>query len=425
MNTTTTTIGNWSDVNITTPIDVGLNVTSGGGSAGGGARFLPWDNPRNIISQKLSDDIAEVCECYLFPILTVAGVVGNICSLIVLMQKKLRNSTTSIILIGLAYSDALFLVTNSVRESSCIIDRFDPLLADVISATTFYYMHYLKTAFSRTSTILVVLISVERVIAVGFPLKARIWITKPKIIIAVVACYITSFAILAGYPPQYTYVYYGDKPFIAYTQFALDNADSLKVYNNYILPISLRHVPVILVFSLNTAIIVLLRRSKRFQMSSASQDAKRNDELKKVTRMLLTVAIVYLICLLPGDIFLRCAIEIPDFQFYRAYHNLFLAVSDICLLFEMFNSCINFVIYMVLNRNFYDVYVRLFCCYVPFIRDRMSTLTSRSSTSNSRKTKETSVTENPGGSAEISESRLANIAEGGHMNKGLDPIPSA
>ncbi|KAH3877072.1 probable G-protein coupled receptor B0563.6 [Dreissena polymorpha] len=350
--------------------------------------YLPWNNPQNIISKKTADSITDSLQCYVLPILTVIGILGNICSLIVLFQKKLRTSTTTMILIGLAFSDTCFLATNMVRKSSCIISHYDKLLSEIVSNTTFYYMHYLKTAFSRVSTFLVVLISLERVIAVGLPLKAKTLITKRRILAGVIACYVIAFGGLAAYPPQYTYTFVGKRPFIAYTDFAKNNVESLKIYNDYFLPIGFRHIPVVIVFLLNTVIIVLVHRSNRFQKTASVQDSKRKDDQKKITRMLLTVDIVYLICLLPGDIFLRCSIEIPEFQYFRSQHNLFLAISDITLLFEMINSCINFVIYMVLNRNFYDTYMRLFCCYLPYIR----TIVRRrpqSDTEASMKTKET------------------------------------
>lgn len=335
-------------------------------------RYFPWENPLNIMTKKISDDITSALQCIVFPVITAVGILGSILSLIVLFQKNLRNSTTSIVLIGLAFSDLCFLVTNFVRKSTCIFKEYDQLLADEINATTFFYMFYLKTSFSRVSTLIVVLISVERLIAVAFPLKVKQIVTKKRMIASVMSIYALVFGSLSALPLQYTYTYIRGKPYISQTKFATENAVPLKAYNEYFLPIVFRYIPVIIVITLNTVIIYLVRQSKRFQNTVGKQDQKRKDEQRKITRMLLSVAIIFLICLLPGDLLLLCSSTIDGFEFFGTYHNLFMVLSDLCLMFEMINSSVNFITYMILNRNFYDTYVRLFCCCRNTIRMRRS-----------------------------------------------------
>lgn len=389
-NVSESTLGsNISDVSFSDNMTATTEATNFGGGNGGGApvRYFPWANPLNIMTQEASDEITETLQCYIFPIITLVGLAGNILSLIVLLQKNMRTSTTSIILTGLAISDAMFLVTNAVRKSTCIISRFDDLASDTLNATTFYFMFYLKTSFSRVSTVIVVLISIERLVAVAFPLKVKTWVTRPRMLVAVILSYIVTFGGLAALPPQYTYVYRGKKPYISLTPFAAENKKALEVYNEYFLPIAFRHIPVLIVLILNSTIIFLLGRSKRFHKQASKQDSKRSDEQKKITRMLLSVAIVFLICLLPGDILLISSLAVEGFQFYGTYHNLFMAISDICLMFEMLNSCINFVIYMFLNKNFNDTFMKLFCCCIRYVRSKEGGTIS----TKSRRTMETSA----------------------------------
>ncbi|XP_060593371.1 allatostatin-A receptor-like [Ruditapes philippinarum] len=377
------------DDNYTTSVtSMNGTTTSNPGNAGGGGavRYFPWDNPQNIMTKEMSDDITSTLQCYVFPVVTIVGIIGCLLSLIVLLQKKLRNSTTTIVLVGLAFSDMLFLVTNFIRKSTCIIRQYDELLADEINATTFYYMFYMKTAFSRVSTLLVVLISVERLIAVAFPLKVKQIVTKQRMMAAVVFLYVLVFGSLAGLPPQYTYTYIRGKPYISQTKFATENAEPLKIYNEYFLPIAFRYIPVLIVLTLNITIITILSQSQRFQKNVSSQDPKRREEQRKITRMLLSVAIIFLICLLPGDLLLLISSIVDGFEFFGTYHNLFLVLSDICLLFEMVNSSVNFITYMVLNRNFFDTYVSLFCGCLRTIR--AGKMTSSGTQKPSRNTKE-------------------------------------
>ena len=316
------------------------------------------------MTKQTSDDVTFCLQCIVFPILTIFGLLGSGLSLIILLQTKIRNSTTSIVLIGLSISDCCFLITNMARKSTCIIRQYDKLAADTFNAMSFGGLFYTKTAFSRVSTLLVVLISFERLIAVAFPLQVRSLITKPRMVAAVIACYIIPFAFCAGLPPQYTYTFIRGRPYIAQTHFALDNVDSLKIYNEYFLVISLRYIPVILVIILNTLIIILFKRSRQFQnkqAGSSEAEVARQQQERKLTRMLLSVALIFLVCLLPGDAVLLISGINTKFSFFGTYHNFFLVISDLSLLFEIINSSINFIIYMVLNKLFYETYKSLFC----------------------------------------------------------------
>lgn len=316
------------------------------------------------MTKETSDDITYCLQCIVFPILTIFGLLGTSLSLVVLLQKKLRSSTTSVVLIGLAISDFCFLITNMARKSTCIIRQYDNLAADTYNAMAFGGLFYTKTAFSRVSTLLVVLISFERLIAVALPLQVRSLITKPRMIVAVIICYIIPFAFCAALPPQYTYTIIRGRPYIAQTQFSLINADSLKIYNEYFLTISLRYIPVILVLILNTVIVILFKRSRKFQnkqVVKSEADRVRQEQERKLTRMLLSVALIFLVCLLPGDFVLLISGINSKFSFFGTYHNFFLVISDLSLLFEIINSSINFIIYMVLNKLFFETYQSLFC----------------------------------------------------------------
>ena len=355
-----------------------------------GGGFIPWDNPENIMTKQLSDDITYCLQCIIFPIFTVFGLVGTSLSLIVLFQPKLRNSTTSIVLIGLAISDSCFLITNMARKSTCIIRQYDKLMADTFNAMSFGWLFYTKTAFSRVSTLLVVAISIERLLAVVVPLKVRSLVTKPRMIAAVIACYIIPFVFCVGLPPQYTYTFIRGRPYIAQTDFAKDNVDVLKVYNEYFLVITLRYIPVVLVIIFNTVIIIMFKKGRKFQnksVANSEREAARLREESKLTRMLLSVALVFLVCLLPGDIVLLISGINAKFSFFGTYHNFFLVISDLSLMFEIINSSVNFIIYMVLNKLFFETYNSLFC------RCLNRTNEPKKSATASRETKSTNITE--------------------------------
>ncbi|KAK3592054.1 hypothetical protein CHS0354_019310 [Potamilus streckersoni] len=330
--------------------------------------FLPWDNPSNVISKELAVEITFFLECLIFPILTISGLTGNVISLVILLQSKMR-TPTGICLTSLTISDSLFLVTNMMRKSTCIIDRFNTLVSNNFNATSFAALFYLKLSFSRITTWITVLISVERLIAVIFPLKAKIWITKRRMLAASIFIYVTTLASISPIAAQYKVDYFYDQKlkaesaYIATSDFYNNNKDGLKIHNEYFLTIVFRYIPMLLMIILNAGIAITLGRGRRWRntMQLSSNNEQRVREEKRVTIMLLVVAVIFLLCLTPGDVLLIVSDIIKGFRFLGTQHNIFLVLSDVSLLFEIFNSSVNFIIYMAWNKQFNAIYRKLFC----------------------------------------------------------------
>ncbi|KAL3869107.1 hypothetical protein ACJMK2_041832 [Sinanodonta woodiana] len=348
------------------------------------AVFLPWDNPSNIISKELSDEITFLLECLVFPILTIFGLTGNITSLVILLHSKMR-TPSGICLASLTISDTLFLITNMMRKSTCIIDRINTLVSSNFNATSFAALFYLKLSFSRITTWITVLISVERLIAVILPLKVKMLVTKRRMLAASIFIYVTTLASISPIAAQYKVGYVYDpklKTEIAYistSDFYNNNINSLKIHNEYFLTIVFRYIPMILMVILNVVIAITLGRGRRWRntMQLFGRNEQRLKEETRITIMLLVVAVIFLLCLTPGDVLLIASDVITGFRFLGTQHNIFLVLSDVSLLFEIFNSSVNFVIYMTWNKQFNTIYMNWFCkCMHKNIKSRKVTKTA-------------------------------------------------
>ncbi|KAK3106510.1 hypothetical protein FSP39_021445 [Pinctada imbricata] len=360
------------------------------------AALIPWDNPFNIMTKESSDEAVFVMQCVLLPILTVWGVVGNVLSLIVLLHKKLRSST-GVILVGLALADLLSLLSNMIRKSTGIIGEFDMNFADKYKAMMFGPIFYLKTSFDRISVWLVVLISIERFLAVSFPLKIKIWVSKARMFIAVVTIYILTLASLSPIAAQYTTgTLHNPRTnsttyFIKPSQFYFNNIDFLKIHNEIFGIAVFRYIPVILVILFNSVIMVSLQRRAKWRSKKSSLKSK-DEAQAKITRMLLIVSLVCLICTTPGAIFILYSQIDPDFVFMGKYHNFFLVISDMCMLLEVINSSANFVIYMLCNEQFYQVYKKMFCSWIKKARpSKPNKELTKSAYTEDKKTVETNI----------------------------------
>ncbi|CAC5393223.1 unnamed protein product [Mytilus coruscus] len=327
--------------------------------------FIPWNNPHNVITKQTSDDTLFVLQCVIFPIITLFGSTGNIMSLVILIQKKLRNST-GVILIAITIADLSFLITNMARKSSCIISLIDEYVEEIYTATIFGPLFFVITSFSRISAWLVVLVSIERVIAVTFPMKIKIWVSKERMLMAVIVIYILTFIFLSPIAFQYTVGSMFNRRtnttsyFISTSQFYSSYEDILTIHNEILGTVLFRYLPVFLTMLFNLIIIINLQRRslRRKGMTTSKTDNKSED---KITRMLLIISAVCLLCTTPGSLLLLVSRFVDGFEFFGKYHNIFVVFSDLSLLLSMINSSVNFIIYMVCNKQFSEAYKKIFC----------------------------------------------------------------
>ena len=333
--------------------------------------FDNFSNPNDVINDKASGDISDestkninfAFECVTIPILVTFGVTGNILSLIVLSQRRLRRSSTNVLLIGLAMSDLLYLLSTVVRKSTCIISRFDPILSYKYFVLSFSGAYYVNTCFSRVSSLLVAVISIERLLAVTLPMKVRLLCRRTTVVITVIAVLVFTFASLVLLPLQYAVKYVNKTPYLRYNDFYLENKEFVEIYNRYLTVAVLRWLPKVIVVVCNGIIIAFLWR-RTIPVEAAENVismANVSRTQRKITLMLVTVAVVFVLTLLPGDAFWLASMLVDGFRLYGKYNNLFDVLSDVTLTFEIINSSINFVIYMVLNSTFSEVYLILFC----------------------------------------------------------------
>jgi hypothetical protein len=122
-------------------------------------------------------------------------------------------------------------------------------------------------------------------------------------------------------------------------------------------------MPGIMIIFFNGMVIVKLRQRSAFIDDFRSQSAREdwNTEQRRITKMLLSVAVVFIICLLPGDALIVIEEIDKHFNSRGKFRNSYKVFSDICQLFEMINSCLNFFIYFAFNRKFSSAFKDLFC----------------------------------------------------------------
>ena len=281
---------------------------------------------------------------------------------------------TNFYLANLAISDLSFVILTAVvyfykYTWSPDIKRGDPWATTVQCAatnTTLYTPYF-------ASILLVTLVSVERFLAICFPLKHRIVNNKSRTVKMVLATWLMAFAFTAVVAPNYA----------AHKTYCIAWPDKwqhrLPTVFNYCNSVNWRFIdiasicqfaPFILALILNTFlyILIILRLSKRDVGGKGDDKTGLNSQAQKVrnsvARMLVINGIAYFLCLAP-------------YQFYNMYFFAIRNCTGDCAVLDtkyvniigwigrvtnVLNSAINPIIYNVTNSRYRQAFYTAIGC---------------------------------------------------------------
>jgi hypothetical protein len=149
------------------------------------------NNNNNISLVNLPEDIEDLVMFYYTPILVGVGTLGNVLSVFVFFATGLRKLSSSYYLAGLAISDTCFLLTLFVSW----LAYFD---AHIYSQNGFCQLFtYLSWLCSFLSVWFVVAFTVERFIAVRYPLQRQTMCTLRRAKMVLAALVVTGCALYA------------------------------------------------------------------------------------------------------------------------------------------------------------------------------------------------------------------------------------
>ncbi|CAH1784328.1 unnamed protein product, partial [Owenia fusiformis] len=127
---------------------------------------------------------------YAGPILLILGIIGNILSIIILLRKSLRRLSWSLYLVTLAISDILVLCTTTFDYwmrmwKNIHVYTFSAAGCKIENFLTYFSVHF--------SAWILVAVTLERLLFLYWPLRARILFTRKvaAIIIAIIAAALT------------------------------------------------------------------------------------------------------------------------------------------------------------------------------------------------------------------------------------------
>jgi hypothetical protein len=300
----------------------------------------------------IMSSILYVVDAYLPPVIIPVGFIGNIFSWMLMSQPQYRDSTNCLYMRFLAVNDSLYLFTRVLQRWLLVII---PEVLTAPGARRPFCLQYLFFYYFITtiSAYLLVVMSTSRLIALMFPLKAKQWVTMLRTRLSLLAITCASLAMHVSsfwrikHPKYANWLcpYHFPKDGLFHTFHSVTNV----------------FVPAALIFLVNIAIIVTVKRrsNERMKMLGTKKDDQEQD--KNITKSLLVVSISYLCGLVPsktqGFIFSNWD-PTYDKVFWKAFDRL---TIDITVSVEYCNFAMNSYLYVLSSNRFRKELRRMIC----------------------------------------------------------------
>ncbi|ELT91337.1 hypothetical protein CAPTEDRAFT_201913 [Capitella teleta] len=312
--------------------------------------------------------LRQVCDVGLAIPISVLGIVANVLAFIVLCRQK-QQLTTTTILKALSVVDALILLLSFIRPLKYLNLSFYNWL--------FVSLYPLVYFLRLSGTWLTVLLTVDRFIAVRYPLHASRLCHKKKtrllITLTLVAAFL--FSLVRFFEFKITSE---NSHGYALTQLTR-NKNYVIVYRILLFFIFMYLAPMILLVTLNACLVLALRKAMAHQAGMTNQIRRSRGSKggstggstpsissrqvnRSITTMVVGVVLVSIlsnVAAMLSHIFWSLPECFDDMDYLELPRRITSNISNVLV---SINSAVNFVIYCMCSKNFRVVFLRTFSC---------------------------------------------------------------
>uniref|UniRef100_A0A914VMH2 G-protein coupled receptors family 1 profile domain-containing protein n=2 Tax=Plectus sambesii TaxID=2011161 RepID=A0A914VMH2_9BILA len=271
-------------------------------------------------------DITTILMLYMFPVQLVVGVAGNALNLVVLLSKGMRTKT-NILLASVAFADICFLLF-----------MFPATLMFNKTVSQFTWMKWLylylnphftgiANSFSIASAWFIVMVTIERLMVILWPLKARNFWKTTRLVVVIALIWIASFTITFYYHIVYevhsvnmTYTWLDangtnhSRPIVRRMSMVRPGMSEYKQVSTIVNILIVILIPLVVLATVNGLLVFCLRRQQKFMFQSTKGDrtgAADNNNIvsnpkrqqraqRKVTIMVIVIVSAFTITNLPS-----------------------------------------------------------------------------------------------------------------------------
>ncbi|CAG5121071.1 unnamed protein product [Candidula unifasciata] len=262
------------------------------------------------LREELADKIYQVFHYVIIPCTSFVGIVGNVTSIVLLTRKGFKKCS-SILLLALAVSDILFLIgINNVPKYLYVL--YIPQGFRFTTAVNYVcYISHMAFSWARTiglhcAMVIPVIITVERILAIRFPLTFH-FILTPRRAVIIISCLfllngaycIYSYVVCMKFKQVVVqgitigFILRTDAYFHDLTSGLYETIDSIVNYTTGIIPISIVTVGSVVI---GVQIAILTQRRQKMTANQVKKSADKQQPISKTTKTLLNICILYSVC---------------------------------------------------------------------------------------------------------------------------------
>ena len=302
------------------------------------------------------------------PVICVVGIIGNLLCVILLYQAPGKNAFLTF-LKALTISD-IFILLSGVLRFICIIVRNNTMKNATLvnSYCTLIVGFGLGNFVGNISSLLVVIMSVERFVAVAFPLYVKSFVLErhPRRVIAVLLVVQiilrTPTVIWTGVSSRTDCVTNFTIYYLEYREWSRDIVFRRVLF--YCLVVIDRLVPVLIVLCMNAGILINLKRRPKLSVSHMRKDTSGSMEKNKITVTLLVLSTFYLLTSVPNMAMYILVTLAPEFTLRSKEYYLYSVVINTQILIVVLNAANDFVIYILSSNRFRALFKEKFCFWL-------------------------------------------------------------
>ena len=325
----------------------------------GSASLLASSIKDNALSPPLySEDYKEfflrarfITGLVFYPIICVFGMTGNVMSIIVMSQKQMRSSTNTY-LFALAISDLIKLMCDFLYFMVILLFQINPVTGNRAYGCLYPYAHYIFKTSLCISAWLTVSVAIERYIYVCHPTKVKYYCNINRARTISFSVFIVMSVLAIPYAMRYKTVQKLNNvtlelEYDVQVSDIWENTFFTQTYT-WIQNLMRSIIPLVILIILNACILYGLRRCRLLRSKSPKKH--------RITTMLITVILVFLICITP-DTIMSTFFGLG----YSEENYLARGIREITDLLLLINAGTNFIIYCIFNTIFWCQFRRIFC----------------------------------------------------------------
>lgn len=334
---------------------------------GADAEFLPWDNPDSLVTYDSYLKWLSYFNTVIKPTVYVLCMTTNIFNCLVFRSQGLRDRM-NLCLFVLAIIDMTCLSYSMIYTVTMCIRIAKPELGEELYVKELFYAMGVNYGWREASACINVVIAVERCVCVLFPLQANTIMSTRTMGILLVSIVIgMQLAFVTAPAKRYVFPVYDNTT--GKTRWTVTSSEPWKNNQDLILYEKVEDTFMMIVFPFFTftvvsgatiITVVKVRGAMVWRENASSVTSDAQGQHLALTKMLVVVSCLFVICRIPWVAITLARIFYPSFSSSGRQANLYLVLELVAHYFPYTHSSVTFFIYFSQSSR-YRSHLRRLC----------------------------------------------------------------